>query len=389
MNRRALSAIFVVIATMMVGIGIIAPLMPVYAQQMGATGMWLGIIFAAFATTRMIFTPMFGRISDRFGRKWFLLAGLLAFTLLSLGYMVSDTVYELTLMRMAHGFSSALVVPIAFAYVGDLTPEKREGRYMAVINYATFVGMAIGPFMGGRLADAYGIHSAFWALFGFGVLASTMVLVLLPDIRSPRSLEENPLPGFRHMLSDNLVRGLLTIRAGSAVRQAIVMAFLPIFAKHIGLTKTHMGALISAFIITAAVVLYPAGVLADRFSRTRLIIVGETCATICFGVFPLARTFPQLLAGAIAAGMAGGLSMPSLLAINAEIGRDYGMASMMGLYDAAMGFGMLFATLTAGALMDLLSVRAVFYYIVILGLTGVAAFVFFTRRPREARGVSG
>ncbi|MBI4831706.1 MAG: MFS transporter [Candidatus Lindowbacteria bacterium] len=382
MNSRAIVSIFVVIATMMIGIGIIAPLMPLYAQQMGATGMWLGIIFAAFATTRMIFTPIFGRISDRFGRKWFLLTGLLAFTLLSLGYLVSNTVYELTLMRMAHGFSSALVVPIAFAYVGDLTPEKKEGRYMTVINYATFIGMAIGPFMGGRLADAYGIRSAFWALFGFGVLASTMVLLLLPDFGSRRPAEKSPLPGFRRMLSDDLVRGLLTIRAGSAARQAIVMAFLPVFAKYIGLTPTHMGALISVFIVTAAVVLYPSGILADRFDKTRIIIIGETFATICFGIFPFVKTFPQLVAGAIAAGMAGGLSMPSLLAINAEIGRDYGMASMMGLYDAAMGFGMLFATLTAGVVMDLFGVHAVFYYIVFLGLAGIGAFSFLRKQQR-------
>jgi MFS family permease len=94
MTTRIIVTTFVVIATMMVGIGIIAPLMPVYAEQLGANGMWLGIIFAAFAATRMVCTPIVGRISDQYGRKWFLLGGLVAFTLLSLGYLSSTTVYR-------------------------------------------------------------------------------------------------------------------------------------------------------------------------------------------------------------------------------------------------------------------------------------------------------
>lgn len=383
-----MSVIFVVIATMMIGIGIIAPLMPVYAQQMGATGTWLGIIFAAFATTRMIFTPVFGRISDRFGRKWFLLGGLSAFTVLSVGYIASTNVYHLTFMRLAHGLSSALVVPIAFAYIGDITPSGEEGKHMSMVNLAIFIGMGIGPFLGGHLADAYGIRSAFWALFGFGVISGILVLGLLPDVRTHRFSRERRPPAFREMVSNDLVKGLLTIRAGGAVRRAIVMAFLPVFADYIGLTKAHMGTMISVFIVTAAVVQYPSGILADRYDRIRIIVIGEILATICFAFFPLVKSFPQLLAVGVVAGMAGGLAMPSILAINTEIGRDYGMASMMGLYDAAMGFGMLFGALTSGVVMDFVGVRAIFYYGVVVGMGGIAAFILFAMRRRRANSSS-
>jgi MFS family permease len=389
MKSRILSVTFIVIATMMIGIGIIAPLMPVYAQQMGASGTWLGIIFAAFATTRMIFTPLFGRVSDRFGRKWFLLAGLVAFTVLSLAYIAASNVYQLTLVRLAHGFSSALVVPIAFAYVGDVTPPQAEGRYMSIMNLAIFIGMGIGPLMGGHLADAYGIHTAFWALFGFGVIAAALVLVLLPDVRKERSPEDGPPPAFRRILSNDLVRGLMIIRAGSAVRRAIVMAFLPVFTDYIGLTKTHMGAMISVYIVTAAIVQYPSGILADRFNRIRIVIIGEILAAVCFAFFPMVRNFSQLLAVGAVAGLVSGLSLPSVLAINTEVGRTYGMASMMGLYDAAMGFGMLFGSLTAGAVMDAAGVRAIFYYGVLIGIAGVFVFVLFARRSRNGGAIPG
>lgn len=384
MKKRIISVIFVVIATVMIGVGIIAPLMPVYAQQMGATGMWLGIIFAAFATTRMIFTPLFGRFSDRFGRKWFLMAGLVAFTLLSLGYVASTTVYQLTVLRLFHGLTSALVVPIAFAYIGDITPPGEEGKYMSLVNLPIFVGMGIGPFLGGRIADAFGIRSAFLVLFALGAIASLLVLFLLPDFRARRSEHAGEPATFRAMLSNNLVKALITIRAGGAVRRAIVMAFLPAFADYIGLTKTHVGTMISVFIVSAAVVQYPAGALADRFEKIRIVVIGEILATVCFAFFPLIKTFPQLLAVGVVAGVAGGLAMPAVLAINTEIGRDYGMASMMGLHDAAMGLGMLFGALTAGAVMDVVGIRAIFYYGVGVGVVGVALFAFLARRqPAE------
>ncbi len=372
------------IAATSIGIGIIGPLMPVYAQQMGATGLDLGIIFAAFAASRMVFTPLVGRFSDKFGRKWFLLGGLFLFTVLSLGYISATSVLHLTLLRAAHGATSALVIPIAFAYIGDITPEKEEGRYMSLINLAIFVGMGIGPFAGGRLADAYGIRSAFVALFGFGAFAAVVVLVLLPDLRTKRSEQKTKLPPMREMLSNRLVGGLLTIRAGSAVRRAIVMAFLPVFADYIGLTKTHMGTMISVFIIAAGVMQYPAGLLADRFSRIKIIFFGEILATICFAFFPIVRSFPHLLIVGAVAGVAGGLSMPAVLAINAEIGRDYGMASMMGLFDAAMGFGMLFGAITAGLVVSFTNIQTVFYYGVFMGVVALVAFALLARKNRIA-----
>jgi MFS family permease len=331
----------------------------------------------------MIFTPLVGRISDRFGRKWFLLAGLIAFTALSLGYIGASTVLHLTLLRLAHGATSALVIPIAFAYIGDITPESEEGRYMSLINLAIFVGMGIGPFAGGRLADAYGIHSAFWALFGFGAFAFMLALLLLPDVRAGRFDRDKTQTPIREILSNPLVGGLLTIRAGSAVRRAVVMAFLPVFAELLGLTKTHMGAMISVYIIAAALMQYPAGVLADKYSRIRIVVVGEILATVCFAFFPIVENFPQLLAVGSAAGIAGGLAMPSVLAINTEVGRDYGMALMMGLCDAAMGFGMLFGALTGGAVMELIGIRAVFYYGVFMGGVAIVAFALLARRHRR------
>jgi MFS family permease len=289
---------------------------------------------------------------------------------------------------MVHGVSSALVAPIAFAYIGDITPQSEEGKYMSIINLATFVGMGIGPYLGGKLADTYGIRSAFLAMFSLGTLSSLLVLLLLPDLRGKRADHIKPTP-FRKIIANDMVKGLMTIYSGSAVRRAILMAFLPIFASYVGLSKTHMGVMISVFVVTAAVVQYPAGLLADKFRKSTIIMIGELGAIFCFALFPLVKSFGQLLAVGITAGLAGGIAMPSILAMNAEIGLEYGMASMMGLSDASMGFGMLFGALTGGLVMNAVGVRAVFYYGICASLAGVSAFTFFTRRWRRLQSIPG
>jgi predicted MFS family arabinose efflux permease len=77
--------------------------------------------------------------------------------------------------------------------------------------------------------------------------------------------------------------------------------------------------------------------------------------------------------------------MPSILALNAEIGREYGMASMMGFVDAAMGFGMLFGSLTSGLVMDAVGIKGVFYYGIIIGLIGLSVFAVVTKEQRRAQ----
>lgn len=108
------------------GMGMVIPLLPLYGQKLGAAGIWLGVIMAAYGTTSILSTPLFGRISDRRGRKTFLCIGLLCYSLLSLGYIWANSVYSLILVRLLQGAAGGMVIPIAYAYIGDLSPRERR-----------------------------------------------------------------------------------------------------------------------------------------------------------------------------------------------------------------------------------------------------------------------
>ncbi len=112
------------------GIGVVAPLLPLYAKDMGATGIWLGLIVAAFAIANSIAVPIAGRLSDQRGRKLLLLIGLSANAVISLGYIWANSPAYLSLLRFVQGAAGAATFPIAMAYLGDLSPEGEEGKWM-------------------------------------------------------------------------------------------------------------------------------------------------------------------------------------------------------------------------------------------------------------------
>ena len=105
--------------------GLVVPLLPVYAHELGAGSFQIGLIFGAFSLTRTLFVPYFGSLSDRKSKKHLLTIGMFIYFALSLLYAASDDVLSLILLRLAHGFASAMILLVAQAYVGLMTPEHK------------------------------------------------------------------------------------------------------------------------------------------------------------------------------------------------------------------------------------------------------------------------
>ncbi len=106
--------------TSILGIGIIVPFLSLYATDMGASGIWLGMIFTGYGLASTIVTPIAGRLSDRRGRKRFLMIGLFIYSLTSLGYIYAVNAPQLALVRLVQGAAGGMIFPVALAYVGDL-----------------------------------------------------------------------------------------------------------------------------------------------------------------------------------------------------------------------------------------------------------------------------
>ena len=371
MNKKAFITLFAVVFTGMLGMGIISPLMPLYAESMGAAGLGLGIMYSGFALSRTIFMPIMGRLSDRRGRKIFIGLGLLAYTIISLSYALASNMYALTSIRFLHGIASAMVIPIAHAYIGDLIPKGREGAYMNLFSMSMFLGMGSGPFLGGFLADTFYMNAGFYAMAGLTALALLLLLFLVPTVESSSERgKRTPSAPLRTIIRDNKVKAISLSLASRAFYRQGISAFLPILAvSTMGMSIASIGAILSIFMLTGGFAQGLLGPLADRFNKKRLIVIGSITAPVFVFFIPYMPAGAMLLAMLLPTALFGAVARAAVMALNVELGNQYGgMGSVMGISRSVMSLGMVIGPLVFGYTMDHFGVNLVFQIGAIVGI---------------------
>jgi MFS family permease len=381
-KKRVFSVLFLAIFSSMLGIGIIVPLLPIYAEDLGAKGLSIGIIFSGFSLTRAIFSPVAGRISDRWGRKIPIAMGLLFYGIVSICYIFSTTVIDLILIRFAQGFSAAFIIPLAMAYIGEISPSGKEGSYIGLFTVSLFAGFGFGPILGGALMDRIGIISNFYTMSGLCLIAFILVVIWLPELHyEEKEIKWEINKSYFDLLRNPVVIGLFLYRFTMAYCRGILMTFLPLFAHDsIGMSGFEVGIVISANVLLNSFLQAPSGRLADRYDRKRLIFFGALSFIISLFLITHTLTFLQVFIISIAMGISGAVSLPAASAIAIQEGKRYGMGTVMGIYDMGMSIGLVFGPVTGGLIADLIGIRGAFYSGGLIGITGTISFIALLQR---------
>ncbi|MFB6164377.1 MAG: MFS transporter [Haloarculaceae archaeon] len=390
-TRAAFAGLFVATGAAMLGFGIVEPIMPLYAQSLGASGVMLGIIFAGFAVARGVFAPITGRLSDQYGRKRMLLVGLGLYVVLSAAYVLADTPWLLTAVRFGQGLASVMVTPIAQSYVGDITPEGEEGAYMNLFYISLFGGMAVGPSVGGYLSDVYSFAAPFFALAGVALFALVVVALVVPARTSAeREADASDEVTLRASLSavfaDREMRGLIAYIGARGFYRWGFNSFFPVFAvSAAALSRTQVGFVLSGYMIAGGLLQYPMGRLSDRFpaARPKLVAVGGVLSAGLMFAVPTTTALVPLIALVIGMGVFSAVSRASSVAIRTERGRVHGMGAVTGAFTTSLSVGQVLGPLTFGAVVDVFDVRAAFYLGGAVGLVGTAAAYWFLYRGAD------
>lgn len=372
--------LFIAVFAAMLGIGIIAPLMAIYAVKLKASGIWLGVIFSAFSISRGILMPVVGKISDIHGRKNILLIGLFIYSLSSVGYVWSDSISKLIEVRLIHGIASAMVVPIAMAYVGDISPKGKEGVFIGTFNSSMFLGMGMGPFMGGVINDAAGMDNVFYVMGLLSLFSFLLILTMLPESSSVGKGKKVVSATFREMFHNDVVKGLFLYRAVNTIGIGAILAFLPILADLMGISSLRIGIILSINIVLLALLQRPFGKLADRRTKTPLIISGSIIASLALFLMPFASGFYSLLFLSMIMGIGSAISIPAATAIIAILGKKYGMGGIMGVFNTGMSAGMVMSPVLSGVVMDTLGIDYVFYIGGVASIVGVVIFYYYLNK---------
>lgn len=155
LKRSALGALFLTVFIDLLGFGIVIPLLPRYADELHATGWQIGLLFASFSGAQFLFAPLWGRLSDRYGRRRLILLGLCGSTAAYLLFAFAGDYATLLVSRLLAGVFAA-TIGTAQAYIADVTGEAQRGRGMALIGAAFGIGFTFGPVLGWLAHDYLG-----------------------------------------------------------------------------------------------------------------------------------------------------------------------------------------------------------------------------------------
>src|SRR5690242_4914841 len=262
----------------MVGLLMIIPLLPFYAKDLGANGFVVGLLFSSFAIAQLITAPMWGRFSDRYGRRPALLVGLAASAVAYVVFAYANTLWLLFLSRLVQGAGGGTVSVIQ-AYVADAVRPEDRAKGLGWLSASTNAGVALGPLLGSFTSRSY--HAG-PGLLAAGLCVCNIVFAFF-FLSESRDMTEAKAIGKRQVRSRDAVLRVVTHSSDAASRliwiYAIAMgaftganSMLALFlSARFGVTKDTIGyfyAYIGVIsVLTRAVIL---GWAVDRFGEARL-----------------------------------------------------------------------------------------------------------------------
>ena len=353
-SRRALAVLFSIVVIDLVGFGIVVPVLPFIIDESQSSAGVLGLLVASYAAMQFVFAPIWGRLSDRIGRRPVMLmtiAGSSAALLLAGLAILASSIPWLFVARVLGG-AFAANISVASAYISDATDESERTRWMGLLGASFAVGFTLGPAIGGLLGPL-GYHVPL--LVASGMAALNLVWAALV-------LEEPP----EHVLSDE-PQDRAAVLADPLVRK-ICRANL-LFSLAVAQLETVFALLMIARfdydILGVAVILFAMAVvmggvqgggiraLAARFGERTLLHAGAALMTLAFVAIPFAPSVAILLVPLVVCAVGRGICQPSMLSLASSFASPTTRGAVLGSFTSRASLARVFGPLLAGFLFDL------------------------------------
>lgn len=319
-NRKALVVVFLIVFIDLLGFGIVVPLLPLYGEQFGAKPYEATLLLAIYSLMQLLFAPLWGSLSDRYGRRPVLLLTLAGSVIAYIGLGVANSFWILLAARALAGVMAGNIAT-AQAYIADITTSSNRASGMGILGAAFGLGFIIGPAIGGILigADSQNLNFHLPPFFagGLSLLALLFGLTSLPESLNPEikakiKAQSNPHKGLANFL-DVLQHPQLALLVGiyflvSFAASGMESTFalwskeqLSWEPKQIGYSFAFMGVL-STIIQGGSI-----GFLRKRFGEMKMLVLGVSALGLGLLLIPFSKSLLLLLA-AIAL-FAGGISL--------------------------------------------------------------------------------
>ncbi len=356
-GKSPLLFIFLVVFIDLLGFGIVIPLLPVYSKAYGASELQLGLIFAAFSGMQFVFAPLWGRWSDRIGRKPILVGGLIGTAGSYVLFAHADSLALLLASRLLAGFFGANI-STAQAYIADVTTPENRAKGMGLIGAAFGLGFTLGPFIGGELTRI-SPHAPGWFAAGFSLAAAIFGWIIL---REPeRTSGESRLFGFgqvKRAFTEPRIGVLFVLSyfflfafsSFEAMFTRFGLARFPeVFHVPVSLENATLDEIMQAAPIAGR---YLMGIgiisaiiqgglirrLVPRFGETKLAIAGPIFLGIGFAIVGFATSWAWVVVGCLVMPLGFGLNNPALTSLVSRAAPEHEQGAFLGLNQSVSSF---------------------------------------------------
>ncbi|TCS78236.1 DHA1 family multidrug resistance protein-like MFS transporter [Tepidibacillus fermentans] len=381
-------AVFLLMAAM----SSIMPFLPLYIHQdMGIqseeqVAMWSGLIFGANFLTAFLFSPLWGKLSDKYGRKIMILRSGFGMSIVISLMGLATNVYHLLLLRLLNGMIAGFN-PAAIALVATNTPKERVGYALGMLRSGAVAGSIIGPFLGGFLADYIGFRHIFFYTGVLILIAAIIVLFMVKEDFTPRETEE----------SGSFVKDFKLIAGTQPLIQLFVVAFmiqfatlnvnpvLPLFVQQLdppGGRVSFFAGLVAAMAGFAEMMAAPRlGKLGDKIGPQKVLFYTMIGAALLFLPQGFSTNIWQLLLWRFLLGLTVGGLLPSVNALTHRFAPKGLESTTFGYSNSATFLGNMIGPITGGFLAGHIGLNGVFFVTaILLLLNGIWTHIAVNKR---------
>jgi DHA1 family multidrug resistance protein-like MFS transporter len=356
-NRNQYILAFILLVVML-GYGILIPILPFYIEEMGAGGLEMGFLVASYAVMRLICGPLWGNLSDRIGRKPVLLAGILGYTITMAWFGVATRLWMVFTARILSGVLSSATAPTTMAYIGDCTPEDERSKGMGLLGAAGGIGTILGPVLGGFLA---GDSLAAPFFFGAGLSFAALILafIFLPETHTPLKMPvHQKSPTMKpHTWLEAIKKPIGRLFLLTFISTCSLMIFTSVFGLYVGdrlgFGPQEVGlAMMALGLVTAIGQGALVGFLTRSWGEQRVLRIGLAVTVPAFLLMIQVDGLAAVLLATFLLGLAVALQMPILTSMTSKTAAmSQGIA--MGLSNSFVSLGRIVGPLASGVLFDL------------------------------------
>ncbi len=393
-HNEALVILCIEVMLVMIGIGIINPVLPQYARTYGINITLVGLLTTAFGASRLILDIPAGRFTDRVGRRPVIIAGPVIMAVSSVACGLAGSYWQLLVFRLFQGVGSALLTTAVAIALADISTPSNRGQVMSLYQGSLLLGAGLGPTLGGFIAEYFGMRAPFFVLAALTFLASLVLFFRLPETRPPLSKQASTDTrpghhkhtagtGLKLLLRDinfitvSLVTfGIFVIRTGSQNQ------ILPLLgSERMGLGEGQIGVALTVTTMMQVFTIFLGGKLSDRLGRKAVITPGCFIAALGLVLMIPSQSYWFLLLSCAVTGLGIGISGATPSAYVADIIPRENYSSGMGLYRTVIDLAFMIGPVLLGWLADIRGYSLALLFNTILVLLAAILFQLLAKEP--------